>query len=1548
MINRSHVVLRLTAFFFTLGFATAGLAQTLAFPGALGYGAYATGGRNGTVYHVTNLNDSGAGSFRDAVSSSGRTIVFDVGGHVLLLSAVSAKGNLTIAGQTAPGGICFDGHEISLSSRANIICRYVRVRPGSSASSSELGLGMYQTTNAILDHVSIGFAPYDNIDAVAANNLTFQNCINADPIGQQFGAHMENVGAFCSWQYNLFVNSHNRNPLAKINDTFINNVLYNCNAGYTTHTSTKFKHDIVNNYFVAGPAFGGSSDFPWYQVDNNQSIYYTGNLFDGNDNGTLDGGATTPYWYQGGSGGTVLTAPWSSWTTVIPTVSAPLAWRYVASAAGAFPRDDMDSLIISQTKTIGSGTTGYGVGTTGPGTGLYTSQMQIGLGNNGYGTFTGGTAPSNYSGDGIADYWKLANGLNTNTAYPLTNTITGYTLLENYLNFLGAPHAVTQTNAPVDINLSQFTAGFSASAIFSVTNATNGTVTLVNSTNAHFVPTANFSGLGTFNFSVSESGYALSANVTVCVTPVAPPASAASFNGALVAVATNATTSVTAPPNNLLWHGDGSVNAWNTTTSNWLNGANASLFKNGDVVTFDDTGANTNVNLTTTLSPGAIFFNNSQNYKLSGVGALSGSGTLNKSGGGTLNLNTTNVSFSGAVYVSGGTLALNCSNSIGTGPVTLSGGANVSMAGGVGYVTITGNITVPAGENVSITSGYVGDGGYGSFISGDNNSVLTLSGSQSFGGSSSSQFDGFTGTIIISSGAIRFSTASGNHTFGSLNPNFIINGTLQPRNSTNTIILGALNGSGQLQGPQTANTGTGNTVYNIGGKNQDAIFTGTIVSNANSAGSVICVNKLGTGTQTLMGNNTFGGTNAVLAGTLLVNGNNTPSLTTVFANATLGGTGSFNGPVTVNTGGILSPGATGGGSLGTLTISNNLTLNGSANLAFDLSSSPGGANDLIDIPGGLLTMANPVNFNLNLVNNALGAGTYPLITGGTNTSASGVGFTTNLPGSTRQTFIIQRPASGNGQCYVQLVVGGSAASLVWSGTNGNVWDLTTTNWLNAGSPDVFFNLDQISFNDTSTNGGVSISGNVSPATLLVSNNATSFTFSNGVIGGFTSLVKTGAGMLTLSASNSFTGGVNIGGGTVNVNNGYALGTGPVTLAGGTLHFNSVGTADSITATGTNTLQVSSSSGNLYAAFNLSGSGRLNLTIDGNYVFSPSGDWSGFGGYIYFTGGKSLRIYGSSANISSTNAVWDLGSSTASIYTQAGGYTIYLGALFGGSGTSLSGASSASVGTTTYVVGNLNTNCTFNGVISDNASPTALVKSGSAILTLTGAGTYSDSTTVNSGTLRVDNATGSATGTSPMEVFSGAILAGNGIIGGATTVDNGATLAPGDPTGTLTFTNNLTLNDNSVLQFGLGTNSDSVVVGGDLALTGRLSVTNSGGFSAGSYPLFTCGGALSVGDLMLVSAPSGYNYAFDTNTPGVVKLVAAQPAFGNSSVVNGRLVFSGTGGSNNGTFYVVASTNLAAPINAWLPVSTNQFDAGGNFAVTNGPATNAQYFYRLKW
>ncbi|HZI31962.1 MAG TPA: autotransporter-associated beta strand repeat-containing protein, partial [Candidatus Binatia bacterium] len=306
-----------------------------------------------------------------------------------------------------------------------------------------------------------------------------------------------------------------------------------------------------------------------------------------------------------------------------------------------------------------------------------------------------------------------------------------------------------------------------------------------------------------------------------------------------------------------------------------------------------------------------------------------------------------------------------------------------------------------------------------------------------------------------------------------------------------------------------------------------------------------------------------------------------------------------------------------------------------------------------------------------------------------------------------------------------------------------------------------------------------------------------------------------------------------------------------------------------------------------------------------------------------------------------------------IQPRNAGNTILLGA-FSGSGTLAGPQSNSGSGDTLYVIGGNDTDATFSGNISSDTavagSQVAITKDGNGTLTLTGASTYTGGTTVNSGTLRVNNSTGSATGTGDLEISANAILTGNGIIGSATTIDDDAILAPGNPIGALTFNNSLTLNDNSVLQFALGSSSDSVVVNGDLLLTGQLQITNAAGFGPGVYPLFTCSGALDFGNLTLVSAPNGYNYSFDTNTTGVVKLVVAlptPPVITSPGVSSGNFVFSGSGGTPGATYYVATSTNLATPSANWTRILTNQFDGNGNFSVTNPPPTNAQSFYRLE-
>ncbi len=520
-------------------------AQVKAFPGALGFGEYITGGRTGSVYHVTNLADTGKGSFRDAVSKSNRIIVFDVSGYITLKTAVSCSNNLTIAGQTAPGGgIGFKGGEISFYRRKNIVCRHIRVRPGSeTASTGDDAIALTDGRQIIMDHCSIAFAPWNNVDGVAATNyttypldsITFQNCLNSNPTGQQFGAHTEGVNGQWAWFYNVFANSHNRNPLAKVNCVYVNNVLYNCSAYYTTHTSTKFKHDIINNYFIHGPGTG-STDNTWFQVDKNQSIYYSGNLKDSVKNGKLDGDTTTPYWYQGA--GTILTKPWSKYTTEAPIYNTQTAYRLAISQVGALPRDESDSLVISQMLTLGKGTTGTGVGTAGPGTGLYTSQTQTGLSNNGYGTIKAGTKEVDTDNDGMPDYWEKAMGSDPAKNDAMKLAADSFTLIEHYINWLADPHAVTTTSTPLTIDLLGFTSGFSnVSPVYTLNAGTKGTTLL--QPDGHtvlFTPLDTLNGMDSISFTVTgNDGSVYSTVISVLVTPVAMlPISLVSYTANLV------------------------------------------------------------------------------------------------------------------------------------------------------------------------------------------------------------------------------------------------------------------------------------------------------------------------------------------------------------------------------------------------------------------------------------------------------------------------------------------------------------------------------------------------------------------------------------------------------------------------------------------------------------------------------------------------------------------------------------------------------------------------------------------------------------------------------------------------------------------------------------------------------------------------------------------------------------------------------------------------------------------------------------------------------
>ena len=256
-----------------------------AFPGAEGHGRYVTGGRTGTIVHVTNLNDSGTGSFRDAVSSSNRIVVFDVGGIIELKSDLTIKGNVTILGQTAPApGITLRYYTVRPNGD-NIIMRFIRVRRGEEVNVNDGADATWCRgfTGMVLDHCSFSWS----IDEIASfydnTNFTMQWCTLGEALanpGHTKGEHSYGGiwgGKGASFHHNYLCHMQNRVPrfcgaryadeYAKYDKTmyenaiqaeqvdFRNCVMFNWGNGNGCYGGTGGGNiNIVNNYYKAGPA----------------------------------------------------------------------------------------------------------------------------------------------------------------------------------------------------------------------------------------------------------------------------------------------------------------------------------------------------------------------------------------------------------------------------------------------------------------------------------------------------------------------------------------------------------------------------------------------------------------------------------------------------------------------------------------------------------------------------------------------------------------------------------------------------------------------------------------------------------------------------------------------------------------------------------------------------------------------------------------------------------------------------------------------------------------------------------------------------------------------------------------------------------------------------------------------------------------------------------------------------------------------------------------------------------------------------------------------
>lgn len=433
--------------------------QQLAFPGAEGYGKYASGGRGGRIVEVVNLDDvnrfgqTQPGTLRAALNTEGNdpiTIVFRVSGVIELKTELkSGRSNMTIAGQTAPGeGICIKNASIKLSGD-NLIIRYLRFRPGDELKNQASGLNIENAKNIIVDHCSMSWAIEENATFYDTKNVTVQWCIISEGLYNSFhskgprGYGGQWGGQYSSYHHNLLAHNRSRSPRingSRAHDTmavvdFRNNVIFNWGSsgaiygGEEEIPGGECKTNFVNNYYKPGPATPGKLLFaaPSYVTEGNEPQGYAEWYFSGNYMEGVEGGMNDDNWLgvDADRVGSIENIRTDTEIEVSPitTQSPQEAYEAVLANAGAILpiRDEVDSRIIAGVK----GETDI------TGNGIIDSQEEVG----GWPEYISLDPPEDSDKDGIPDEWETKNGLDPNNADDGKMIAdNGYSHLENYLN----------------------------------------------------------------------------------------------------------------------------------------------------------------------------------------------------------------------------------------------------------------------------------------------------------------------------------------------------------------------------------------------------------------------------------------------------------------------------------------------------------------------------------------------------------------------------------------------------------------------------------------------------------------------------------------------------------------------------------------------------------------------------------------------------------------------------------------------------------------------------------------------------------------------------------------------------------------------------------------------------------------------------------------------------------------------------------------------------------------------------------------------------------
>ncbi|WP_069658768.1 pectate lyase family protein [Arcticibacter eurypsychrophilus] len=437
-------------------------AQLLAFPGAEGFGKFTVGGRGGQVLTVSNLNDNGEGSLRKAVNTKGlRIIVFSVSGTIHLESSLSIKGDLTIAGQSAPGdGICLADFPVILGGN-NIIVRYMRFRMGDKNQRGGMvdgngvddAFGGTRRKNIIIDHCSMSWSTDEVFSVYAGDSTTLQWNLISEPLNYAY--HFETGdkdyehhgfggiwgGRHLSAHHNLFAHCNNRTPRFDglrnspvENVDLRNNVIYNWGSN-NVYAGEGGNYNVVNNYYKPGPSTSKnalSKVVNPYKTDKIPygKFYISGNFIAGSVEVTQNNWLGVAM-----KDGTLKDAEAAKLKAPFPTVSIPQqsavdAYKVVLEQVGAsFRRDTLDQRVINDVKN-GTGKFIDVQGAFAHGT-AYSATVKA------WPSLKSIVAPVDSDRDGMSDIWEKSHGLNNmNDDASAFTTDKNYTNIELYLNSL--------------------------------------------------------------------------------------------------------------------------------------------------------------------------------------------------------------------------------------------------------------------------------------------------------------------------------------------------------------------------------------------------------------------------------------------------------------------------------------------------------------------------------------------------------------------------------------------------------------------------------------------------------------------------------------------------------------------------------------------------------------------------------------------------------------------------------------------------------------------------------------------------------------------------------------------------------------------------------------------------------------------------------------------------------------------------------------------------------------------------------------------------------